>query len=516
MKKEAQMFAQLFRGLDRAYMKVNLLDKYEDRPTGKKRCATNFWVEKKLTVDTFERHLLGKQGIGVGPVTDNDTSFFGVIDIDEYNWSENRVINLCHRIEKLQLPLVPAWSKSKGVRLYLFCEESPGEMVQSYLRTCAKMLSFTNVEIFPNSFKLVKSETDKGKGSSVALPYFNGNNTECSAFWKNESLNVGEFIKFALSKLISTAQLKTIPGINLENAETFADGPPCLQALSINGFSEGTRGNGLFNIGVYLRLKYGDEGPDLHIDDYNMKCMVPPLPSKDVQSALRSVKKKTYFYTCKKEPICNACNKELCHTRKYGIGSGSGAANIKIGHIVKYDCEPPIWIVEVNNKRIEFETEELFLSIRAFIKKCIEQLHIIPNVTNAKLKPLLNQALEKAETVEAPADASLTGQCIAYLHQYLQSKPPAKVKDELAYNYPWYEDGYVYFRGPDFIQYLDMQKFRQLDARKVSAILREFNKSSGGELPEEKIFKINKRLIRTRCIKYDKPEFPVEMDEEEF
>lgn len=33
--------------------------------------------------------------------------------------------------------------------------------------------------------------------------------------------------------------------------EEIKDGPPCLQALMRQGFPEGTRNNGLFNIGVY-------------------------------------------------------------------------------------------------------------------------------------------------------------------------------------------------------------------------------------------------------------------------
>lgn len=505
MQKEANLFASLFQGLERAYMKVTLLNEYEERPSGKKRLSKNWWVEEPLTVEVFANHLVGKCGMGVGPVTDNNTSFFGVIDIDDYNWPDKRLLNLCHRIEQSAMPLVPARSKSGGVRLYLFCEESPAEKIKNYLKSCAAILGFKDAEVFPASFNLVKARGDKG--NAVALPYFNAKKTECPGFWKEDIFDIQEFIKFALSRTIKTDALDSIPGIKIGNAEAFVDGPPCLQLLSVNGFPEGTRGQGLFNIGVYLRLRYGDDGPDRYLDEYNDRCMSPPLPSVEVVKILKSVTKKTYFYTCKKEPICNVCNKSLCLTRKLGIGSGSGEANITLGKMIKYDCEPPLWIVEVNNRRIEFETEEIFLDVRAFKRKCVEKLHLIPNITAAKLVPLLNKALESLETLEAPEDASSAGQCIALFHQYLHSKPPAKNKDEIAYKAPWYEEGYVYFRSQDFMDYLDMQKFRRLDSRKVAAILRDFNKMHGGELPDEKAIRVGKSIYKCRCVKYDKPEF---------
>ena len=34
--------------------------------------------------------------------------------------------------------------------------------------------------------------------------------------------------------------------------EVIANGPPCLQFLTSKGFPEGTRNNGLFNIGIFL------------------------------------------------------------------------------------------------------------------------------------------------------------------------------------------------------------------------------------------------------------------------
>ena len=37
------------------------------------------------------------------------------------------------------------------------------------------------------------------------------------------------------------------------------DGPPCLQVLTTQGFPEGTRNNGLFNIGIFYRMSNPDD-----------------------------------------------------------------------------------------------------------------------------------------------------------------------------------------------------------------------------------------------------------------
>lgn len=513
MQKEAQMFATLFKGLERAYTVVNLTDEYETKKDGsKKRVAKVFWRHEKVDVALYEQHLLGKQGIGIGALNDAGTCYFGVIDIDEYNWSEGRLKNLCNRIEQSNMHLVPARSKSGGVRLYVFCEETPAKTVILYLKTCAVTLGFPKAEIFPSSFNLVTEKNDVGVG--IALPYFNGDNTECPGFWKEKRLTLSEFIKTALSKFCKGAQLKSVPGVALENTTEFADGAPCLQAMAVNGFPEGTRDTGLFNIGVYLRLKHGDDGADRFLEEYNDKLLTPPLDEKSLVRILKSVKKKTYFYTCKKEPLVSVCNRDLCLTRKYGVGSGGGEANIKIGAITKLDSEPPLWLVEINNHRIQMETED-FIDMRRFTVLCIDRLHIIPNLTINNLKLLLQKSLETAVTIEAPDDASLSGQCIALFEQYLHSKPPAATKDHALHGAPWYENGKVFFRGKDFMDYLDMEKFRKLDSRQVWAVLREYNLSKGCDV-DQTTFRVGDRVIKLRVVAFDKPDFKVESNEEDF
>ena len=72
------------------------------------------------------------------------------------------------------------------------------------------------------------------------------------------------------------------------------DGPPCLQVLLKQGFPEGTRNNGLFNVGVYLK-KSNPEKWEEEIEDYNRKYVIPPLPAGEVLSLISTLKKKVFL-----------------------------------------------------------------------------------------------------------------------------------------------------------------------------------------------------------------------------
>lgn len=512
MQQELVMFKTLFQGLSRAHTTVKLLDQYEEKKSGgRKRKATVYWQHEDITEKHYSDHLTGECGLGITPVTDAGTCFFGVIDIDDYVWSENRLRNICHRIEQLKFPLMASRSKSGGVRLYAFCEESPAYLMIRYLRVCAATLGFPKAEIFPKTENLVTDRKDVGH--AITLPYFG---EDSLGFNAEGPISLTEFLRLALSKLCKTTALQNIPGLNLEGIEEFSDGPPCLQALSINGFPEGGRANGLFNVGVYLRLKHSENGPARYLEEYHRKYISPELEPKEVKGLIKSLSKKEYWYRCKEEPIHSVCNRELCLTRKFGVSSGNGESNIQIDSITKLDTKPPLWLFRMNNRSIEMETED-FASLQPFIKICIEHLHLIPNVTATRLKHMIQSAMSKGiEVIEAPPDASLAGQCLLLFHQYLQSKVPAKTKSDIVYGAPWYEDGYVYFRGKDFTDFLDMEHFRKLDCRKVWSVLREYNMLQGGEDKGSVSIRVNDRVVKVRAIKYDKPQFVVQDDLEDF
>ena len=108
---------------------------------------------------------------------------------------------------------------------------------------------------------------------------------------------------------------------------------PTLSATSMHqGFPEGTRNNGLFNVGVYLRKAFPDTWEN-ELMQYNMVHFDPPLPLAEVNILVRQLNRKDYQYKCSDAPINEFCDKDKCLTRKYGVGNVGQSASVKLTQI---------------------------------------------------------------------------------------------------------------------------------------------------------------------------------------
>ena len=114
------------------------------------------------------------------------------------------------------------------------------------------------------------------------------------------------------------------------------------------GFPEGTRNNGLFNVGVYLK-KSKPESWETEIEEYNRKYVHPPLPAQEVLTLIGTLKKKEYNYKCSDEPIKSYCNVSRCRGCKYGIGGGNTTPTFS--SLSKLDTKPPLWFLSIDDKR---------------------------------------------------------------------------------------------------------------------------------------------------------------------
>ena len=88
-----------------------------------------------------------------------------------------------------------------------------------------------------------------------------------------------------------------------------------------------------------------------------MQYLEPPLPLNEVNVVARQLHRKDYAYKCSDAPINAHCNKELCRTRRYGIGAAVQGANI--ANLRKYNSTPPVWFIDVNGEPLELDTENL-------------------------------------------------------------------------------------------------------------------------------------------------------------
>ena len=161
-----------------------------------------------------------------------------------------------------------------GAHVYCFLKEkAPAGDMQDKLREISAGLGYGGVEIFPKQREVL---VDRGDiGSWLNMPYFEGDESMRYAFdSKGDALSLTNFIKFVEERMITHEELVELEVPVLDDIK---DGPPCLQVLLKQGFPEGTRNNGLFNVGVYLK-KSNPEKWDLEIEEYNRKYVHPPLP----------------------------------------------------------------------------------------------------------------------------------------------------------------------------------------------------------------------------------------------
>ena len=275
------------------------------------------------------------------------------------------------------------------------------------------------------------------------------------------------------------------------------DGPPCLQHLCTQGFPEGTRNNGLFNCGVYLRKAFPDTY-EAELLNYNMKYMNPPLPLSEVNIIAKQLNRKDYAYKCLDAPIKDFCNKDLCRTRKHGIGNS--ASDATVANLRKYASSPPIWFMDVNGEPLELDTDGL-LNQGAFQKACVEQLNFLPPssvkpVWVARMNALLKDMTEtEGSVIETSTDSSIDGAFYEYLEDFCRNMQTAQDKEEILLRRPWTDEekNLTYFRLRDFENFLKRNRFFDFKTHKIAQRLRDI---SG----EAQILRIKGRLVRVWVI----------------
>lgn len=459
----AAKFFERFRGLDRAHGVFNI----------KSKSAKNKMEGRALTQSTaptaelWEQHLDGKQGLGIIPITDEGTCFWGAIDIDIYDNFDMWALE--EKIKELNLPLILCRTKSGGAHLYLFMEEEvDAQLIRSKLMEWAIALGHPNVEVFPKQVRLASKEDC---GNWLNMPYFNAKKTERFAYREKKVLTADEFLDYADLMQRTKQQLEDV---KIFNNEELQEAPPCLQYLCITGFPQGTRNKGLFNLAVFAKQKYGDHWKE-KTEQFNQKFMSPALFSEEVQRTIKSADRKAYFYTCSDDPIARVCNKAICLTRKYGIGNAADDLGVLLSHLTKIDTTPPTWIIAVNGMRIELEDTETLQNQTAFHKICIERLNIWPNrIKQPAWATIVKNLLAHVEIIDAPEDASPVGQLLDLVEEFCLTKAQARTRDEILIGKPYKEEGYTHFRSIDLMRFLSQRRFKEIDkANKVWSILRE-------------------------------------------
>jgi hypothetical protein len=508
-------FSAIFDGLQLAYGTY----KIEKTQANGKNTGRAAIVRETRTTALWEGHLSGKgRSVGIIPINEENKCVWGCIDVDQYPLDHKLLVE---KIRKLKLPLVVCRSKSGGAHCFLFTTEwIDAKDMQATLQQISAALGYGGSEVFPKQVKLHLDRDDVG--NFLNLPYYDAEDGLRYAIKDDgTSGTLDEFIDLYEAHKQTPEQVTKLQIGDEAETSPMRDGPPCLQFLMKEKISEGGRNNGLFNIGVYLRKAYPDSWEN-EILKYNMEYLVPPLPLNELNIVAKQLEKKEYAYKCGDAPINAHCNKELCQTRKFGIGAAIQGASI--ANLRKYDSVPPVWFLDVNGEPLELDTEAL-QSQPTFQKACMEQLNFMPRTVSKivwenRISGLMNEMKDNESAImEVAEDASISGQFYDYLEEFCAHMQKAADKEEILLKRPWTdeEEGLTYFRLKDFESYLKRNKFFEYKTHKMAQRLRD----RGGE---SKLLKIKGRPVRVWTIPsfesgdidFNKPNFGTKQTEAPF
>ena len=458
-------FKEIFEGLNSAYGQY--IPSTVHSSNGKQK-GRPFTVKKPVIDLLWENHLKGKEpALGIIPINEKNLCRWGCIDIDQYDFNHKKFIK---KIKQKKLPLVVCRSKSGGAHVFLFVSEwIEAAAMREKLKVMAATLGYSECEIFPKQEYLLIERGDTG--SFLNLPYHGGDNTTRYAFKDDgDAANLKEFIELHSKYKLTKEKFENLT-IESEKEQNIKDGPPCLQTLCKEGFPEGTRNNGLYNIGVYLK-KANPDTWQTDLATYNTKFMKPPLSPQQVMTTISSLNKKDYQYKCKDQPICNYCDSLTCQTRKFGIGNGTLMPDIS--NLRKFTSDPPRWFVNVGGETVDVKTNEL-RTFDLFDEACMDQISIkLPNVSKPIWGKVISNLMKAVEEIEAPETLKYKKQLEEHLENFTTDRAAGKQKTDINRGVSWTDEGKTYFKFKDFWKYLQNTRTWDMERNKTLTKIGEY------------------------------------------
>lgn len=450
------------------------------------------WTEKKRPLEdkTWIAHLSGQGlGLGITPVMEDSTAVFGAIDYDTKP-NEADLVDLNSRIQSNALPLVICRSKSGGAHFYLFSKEPvPAKLMRDRLREYAMVLGiYLNpnghpVEIFPKQGRV----DENAQGNWINLPYYEAKTTNRYALAADGSrLDLREFLSYANKRMVTREQLD-VTTFTVES-KLHPEAPPCLQVLDRDGYPQGTRNDGLMNVGLLLE-KVDPERWEQNLREYNHDRFNPPLNDHEVEGIIKSLRRdftgsRKYTYGCNKPPINHLCNRDLCKKLTYGIDSFDVAACTTIDKLIKVDVDPPRWLAYVDGQPVDVSTEQL-LDPKQFKRRALDVLNRIIKIgTLAAWEKMVSNLLERLDVIEAPEDAGVFGQFKSHVRAFVEKRSENDLSDTLR-GFPVEYEGWVWFRSEALMKHLERSRFRDYKVNEIyNAIRRMGGEHYQGKLPK--------------------------------
>lgn len=467
----AEKFMKLFQGYRGAYGTYIVQDKYSLKKKGR-----GLTKKEPVTKELWLAHLQGtiNSGIGIVPINEDAECYWGAIDIDMY---ENFDVNEFARTVA-DTSLVICRSKSGGAHCFLFVEEAiPARQMQTKLREVAASLGYSGSEIFP---KQVQRKSEGDIGNWLNMPYFNY--SEPTRYCLDETghpLSAEDFLAYAFKKQLKNAaatdKVSATVAKDVTFDQLFAEGAPCHEALYRRGIreTEDGRNNCLYTIGQQFKRQRPEDWEQL-LTEFNQKYCAPPLAFAEVVQICNSIKKGDGFYKCKDVCCSENCDKELCLSRKYGVGDGENAMPNFTG-IQKMggnrDC---LWFLTLDsNESVELTTEELFspAKVRQRVAEALEAPLLLPEISAKDWRKILIKLMDNACEI---IDDVTTNEDMFYdyLYDFCTQQRTGRILADVLEGRPYNENGLVWFKLSDFKAFLDEKKYPRCTAQAISAKLR--------------------------------------------
>lgn len=444
-------------------------------------------LPEELTHEHYCRHLDGEESVGVVPITDDDSCWFGAIDIDAHGEDAEPIDipALESTVREKDLPLVVCRSKSKGVHLYVFCSEPvPAKLLRKVLANWAEEVGYPGCEVFPKQNRLVVDEDgQRQRGNWINLPWFDVEQTDRWTLESGKQIRFEYFLEIAESRKVSAAEL-------VERGEySHSEAPPCMQKMIKSGVPHGHRNEALYNLTVYLKRAYPEEFRDRAFD-LNARVFEEPLPHSEAKKTVTSAGRRDYQYRCKEEPLRGLCRASLCVKKKYGI-TQEEKSELELGgavdfqRLVKIESDPPKWLLYIDGQHLTLSSVELMDHRQVRIKALETMSRMLPVMKNDQWQMKVHNLLKDLEVVEAPEEASAKGIIRAHLQEFVArtdlSRDGTNRDDraDLLHGMPvvqYHEksgERFVYFRGPDLVEYLRRQRAEEAKHSNLWVILRE-------------------------------------------
>ena len=461
-------FMQAFRGSDEAHGQTTVGAVGRNGKTE----AQSRVVREPLTEELIQNHLEGKHGVGAIPINKSNECYFGAVDIDQYDLDHKALIK---KIIKFKLPLVVCRSKSGGAHLFCFLKEpTQAKIFREYLTEIAGALGYARAEIFPKQDSILSERGDVG--NFINLPYFKAKQTMRYAFDdKGNAMKLDQFLAMVEKKKTFVADLEKVK--YGESREVFADGPPCLQNYVSSGKVDNNRNIFLSQCAPYCKGKFSDSWKN-SLEEINQRHCAPPLPASELVTLQNQYQKKDYYYQCNIEPNASFCNKELCKTRKFGIGTKSDHAADLSGLTIMLS-DPKLVFLDVNGGRLEITMDHL-QNQHLFQKACMEQLMMMPSkMKETDWVTKVNEMLKHAVQLEVPKELTVDGQFFDLLETFCTSRIRAQSSEELFMGKPWTEDGRTMFMINGLMEFLQQRNFTSFTRAQIQERLKKLN--NGGE-----------------------------------